>query len=343
MSTFLITGAGGYIGTALTDLLLEKGHKVIGLDRYFFGEDLLKETLDNPNFTLVKDDIRSVDPAIFKGVDGVCDMAALSNDPSGDLDPALTKSINHEGRARISRLAKENGVRRYVLASSCSVYGAGSGKASSEQTEPNPLTVYAECNIKAEKSAFALCDDGFSVTSLRLSTVYGLSKRMRFDLAVNIMTYHAFSKNEVQITGGGEQWRPFIHVQDVARAFATVLESDTKVVSGEVFNVGGNGHNYQIATLAYLIREELPFPVQVNHVLSDPDRRDYNVAFEKIKDVLGFVPEFSPMDGAKEIYEALKVNKVKFDTKTVTVKWYKYLSDADEVINRVKLDGRLLR
>ncbi|MFH1914188.1 MAG: SDR family oxidoreductase [Pseudomonadota bacterium] len=342
MSTFLITGAGGYIGTALCDLLLEKGHKVIGLDRYFFGENLLKETTDNPNYTLIKHDIRFVEPSIFDGVDGVCDLAALSNDPCGDLDPALTRAINFDGRARISRLAKEAGVPRYVLASSCSVYGAGTGKASTEETKPNPLTVYAECNVNAEKTAFALCDETYCVTALRLATVYGLSKRMRFDLAVNIMTYHAFSKNEIQITGGGEQWRPFVHVKDAARAFASVLESETTLVRGEVFNVGANDHNFQIATLAYLIREELPFPVQVNHVLSDPDRRDYNVGFQKILDILGFKPEYSPMDGAKEIYEALKVNAVKFEPKTVTVKWYKYLIDADEIIKRVKLNGRLL-
>ncbi|QGY40893.1 NAD-dependent epimerase/dehydratase family protein [Pseudodesulfovibrio cashew] len=343
MSTILITGAGGYIGTTLTDLLLENGHKVIGLDRYFFGQALLGETLDHPNFTLVKGDVRSCEKELFKGVDAVCDLAALSNDPSGDLDGQLTTSINFEGRSRIAQKAKEAGVRRYVLASSCSVYGAGTGIASTEETSPKPLTTYAECNIKAENAAFALSDDDFCVSALRLATVYGLSKRMRFDLAVNIMTYHAFANNEVQITGGGEQWRPFVHVRDVARAFMTVLETDTGTVNGEIFNVGGNEHNYQISTLAYIIREVLPFPVAVNHVLSDPDRRDYNVQFSKINKVLGFEPQYAPVDGAQEIYEALKMNKVRFDDKSVTVKWYKYLIEADRVISEVKLDGRLLK
>lgn len=343
MSTILITGAGGYIGTALTDLLLENGHNVIGFDRYYFGQALLGETINHPNFTAIKGDVRSCEPSLFKGVDAVCDLAALSNDPSGDLNPELTTSINFEGRSRVAKLAKEAGVKRYVLASSCSVYGAGTGIASTEETPPNPLTTYAECNIKAEKAAFGIGDENFCVSALRLATVYGLSKRMRFDLAVNIMTYHAFTKNEVQITGGGEQWRPFVHVQDVARAFMMTLEADKNSVSGEIFNVGGDEHNYQISTLAYVIREVLPFPVNVNHVLSDPDRRDYNVQFGKIKEVLGFEPQYQPIDGAREIYEALKMNKVRFDEKSVTVKWYKFLIEADKVITEVKLDGRLLK
>lgn len=343
MSTILITGAGGYIGTTLIDLLLEKGHNVIGLDRFFFGEATLKETLDHPNFTLKKADVRSIEVTDFDGVDAVCDLAALSNDPSGDLNPELTTSINFEGRSRVATKAKKAGVSRYVLASSCSVYGAGTGIPSTEETAPNPLTTYAECNIKAEKAAFDLADDNFCVSALRLSTVYGLSKRMRFDLAVNIMTYHAFTNSEVQITGGGEQWRPFVHVKDVAKAFAMVIETDKNVVNKEVFNVGADEHNYQISTLAYNIREVLPFPVNVNHVLSDPDRRNYNVNFAKIKTILGFEPEHTPIDGAREIYEALKMNKVRFDDRSVTVKWYKYLIEADKIINEVKLNGRLLK
>jgi len=342
MKTILITGAGGYIGSVMVEMLLAKGYNVKGLDRFFFGENLLsKEILNNPRFQLVKNDIRWVAPDVFKGVDAVIDLAALSNDPSGDFDPKLTQEINNLGRVRIARLAKESGVARYILASSCSVYGHGLEEVLSEDSPLNPLTEYAKANAAAEKAVIPLHDHSFSTTALRQATVYGLSYRMRFDLVVNMMTLHAVQRGKIFIMGGGKQWRPLVHVRDTANAFILVMESPKDLVNGQVFNIGSSQQNYQILNLAHIVKENLPIIVDLEIAPDDQDKRNYQVSFEKIKHILGFKPHYTPDMGVKEIYNALKTGKTETDEKTVTVKWYKYLFDADEILRKVKIDGRL--
>lgn len=338
----LITGAGGYIGTSLVDQLLELGYKVTGVDRYFFGEELFGNALKNPNFKWIKKDIRDLEVADFAKVDAVCDLASLSNDPSGELDENLTYAINHLGRANVAKLAKQAGVKQYILASSCSVYGQGVSAALTEESETHPISTYAKANVLAEKDAFALADDQFSVTALRQATVFGLSKRMRFDLAINIMTLNAVQKGKIFVMGGGMQWRPFVHVHDTARAFVCVIGKDPSIVNKQIFNVGSSEHNYNILSLAYIVRENIPFPVEVEVVPDDADKRNYNVSFEKIKNTLGFEPRFSPSDGVKEIYQALKHGTVDTGTRTVTVKWYKHILEAKKLLDSLVLNGRLL-
>ena len=339
--TILVTGAGGYIGTALVDALLAKGKRVIGLDRYFFGDDLLGDTLKHPSFTLLRKDNRSIDKSDFRGIDAVCDLAALSNDPAGALDERLTFAINHEARARTAELAKADGVKRYVLASSCSIYGAGDG-ISSEESTPSPVSTYAKANLTAEQSVLPLASSGFIVTALRQATVFGLSKRMRFDLVVNLMTRTAHQDRRIQVTGGGQQWRPIVHVQDTARAFASVLELPASTVSGHVFNIGSNEHNYQVSSIAYIVRESIPLPIEVIPVLEDRDTRDYRVSFDRAERVLGYRAQFGPADGAREIYEALKLGRVDTGPRTVTVKWYQHIMDAKRLVDALAIEGRLL-
>ena len=340
--SILVTGAGGYIGTSLVDHFLEAGHRVIGLDRYFFGENLLGKTLDNPNFKLVKKDIRDLKIEDFKGIDAVCDLAALSNDPSGELNEDLTYSINHLGRAGVASLAKKSGVKQYVLASSCSVYGTWVDSMLTEESEPCPVSTYAKANVLAERDTLALADNHFTVTALRQATVFGLSKRMRFDLAINIMTLNAVQKGKIFVMGGGSQWRPFVHIKDTARAFVQVISKEPSVVNKQVFNVGSSKHNFNILSLAYVVRENIPFPIEIDVVPDDADKRNYNVSFDKIKNVLGFEPEYSPDDGVKEIYEALKHGTVDTEARSVTVKWYKHIIEAKKLVDDLTINGRLL-
>jgi len=341
VKTILVTGAGGYIGSSLTSMLLEAGNRVIGVDRYFFGTDFLADIFSNAAYSPVKKDIRELTPKDLEGVDAVCDLAALSNDPSGDLDPDLTQSINHLGRVSVAKAAREAGVPRYVLASSCSVYGQAAGTHLTEESEPRPLTIYAKANLAAEREILPMANDKFAVTALRQATVFGLSRRMRFDLVINLMTLNAVQKSQIFVLGGGKQWRPIVHVADTSRAFIQVLESEPSQVNGEIFNVGLT--NMQVLSLAYIVRENIPFPIQMQVVPDDPDKRNYNVSFDKIQKQLGYAAKLSPAEGVREIYEALKMGRIGPDPYTYTVNWYRQILDAKALIDRVMINGRLFK
>jgi nucleoside-diphosphate-sugar epimerase len=340
--TVLVTGAGGYIGATLVDLLIGAGKRVIGLDRYFFGEALLDDTLNHPSFTLLRKDVRTVDQSDFRGVDAVCDLAALSNDPAGALDERLTYAINHEAHVRTAQLAKRAGVKRYVLASSCSVYGTGDGTPLTEESRPQPISTYAHANVKAEADILPLADSAFMVTALRQATVFGLAKRMRFDLVVNLMTLNAVQNGKIFVMGGGRQWRPLIHVKDTAGAFVSLLDRTASEISGRVFNIGSSEQNYQVLSLAYIVRENMPFPVEVDVVPDDSDARNYHVSFSRAEKELGFRAQRTPAEGAREIYEALKLGRVDTSIKTVTVKWYQHIMEAKRLVDGLEIDGRLL-
>jgi len=336
----LVTGGGGYIGSILIQMLLERGYKVKCLDRFFFGVETLSQVIGNPNLEIVKDDIRWFDPSVLNGVDAVMDLAALSNDPSGELDPSKTMEINYRGRVRVANLSKKYGVERYILASSCSVYGFQDGVVN-ENSPTNPLTTYAKANLMAEKEILPLADDKFCVTVLRQATVYGLSPRMRFDLAINGMVLGFYKNGKIPIMRDGTQWRPFVHVRDTSKAFTMVLEAEADDVSGEIYNVGSNDQNVQILPLAQLIAEAIGIPFNFEWYGS-PDKRSYQVDFTKIEESLGFKPKFKPEDGAKEIYDALVDGKVTDNIKTRTVEWYKYLLEAHRIIKEIEYRGEIL-
>ena len=337
----LVTGGAGYIGSILTRMLLERGYKVKCLDRFFFGMESLKDVMSDPNLEIIKDDVRWFDPNILKDVDAVLDLAALSNDPSGELDPAKTYDINYLGRVRTARLSKEYGVERYILASSCSVYGFREGVILDENSPVSPLTTYAKCNVLAERAVLPLADEKFTVTALRQATVYGLSPRMRFDLAINGMVLGAFKNKKIPVMRDGTQWRPFIHVKDTSKAFITVLESPKEKVNGQIFNVGSNEQNIQIYPLAKMIGEAIGEPIDIEWYGS-PDKRSYRVNFDKIRNVLGFRPNYTPKDGAKEVYEALENGIVTDSLKTKTVEWYKYLLQTYSLLKEVLIKDTLL-
>jgi len=335
----LVTGGAGYIGSVLSRTLVEKGYDVSCLDRFFFGKETLENVSDK--IKLIKDDIRWFDPEILRGVDAVFDLASLSNDPSGELDPQKTLEINYKGRVRAATLSKKYKVKRYVLASTCSVYGFQEGTLT-EESKLNPLTTYAKANTMAEKEVLPLAGKTFTATVLRQATVYGLSHRMRFDLAINGMVLGFFKNGKIPIMRDGKQWRPFVHVKDTSNAFIRVLESNTDLVNGQIFNVGNNEQNLQILNLAETVAESILLPFNFEWYGS-PDMRSYRVSFDKISKQLGYRTSYSPKDGAKEVYDALKEGKLDpDDPRTITVKWYKHLLETRKLISNLEINGALL-
>ncbi len=305
----------------------------------FFGEDTLSPVADKVR--LVKDDIRTFDPCILDGVDAVLDLASLSNDPSGELDPNKTLEINYRGRVRVAQLSKRHGVKKYVLASTCSVYGA-SDTISDENSPLNPLTTYAKANALAEREVLELGDRNFTTTVLRQATVYGLSRRMRFDLAINGMVLALFKTKKIKIMRDGTQWRPFVHVKDTSMAFIKVLEAERDVVNKQIFNIGSNEQNYRIFELAKNVCTAINLPFDYEWYGS-PDNRNYRVSFNKAMNILNFKPSHSPEEAAREIYSALQEGKLNpDDPRWITVQWYKKLLEMHKLIKDVELGGSIL-
>lgn len=343
MKTVMVTGAGGYIGTTLVDELLSEGHKVIGVDRYYFGKDLLgTDTLNNQNFHLLQKDIRSLEKSDFENVDVVMDLAGLSNDPTCDLKPQLTYDINFKGGVNVAEKAKEAGVSRYIFSSSCSAYGLGASTQLTEKSELQPQSNYARGKVDIENKLSELGKDSdFCFTCMRNATVYGLSKRMRFDLVINIMTAKAWKDRKIFVLGGGKQWRPLVHVKDVCLAFISVMNAPKKDIYQEVFNVGSSEQNYQVFKIASLVKSIIP-GTEIINVPDDPDRRTYNVAFEKIKTKLDFKASRNPSDGIREIFEALTYGVLDpGEERTNTIEHYKFLLKVESTMAELAKDGRI--
>ena len=240
----------------------------------------------------------------------------------------------------MAKTAKEAGVSKYIISSSCSVYGKGEEPLLVETSKTNPISIYAKSTLEAEQENLSIADNNFSVTSLRNATVFGLSTRMRFDLVVNLMTLSAFQKGRIIVMGGGLQWRPLVHLSDVSQAFQLVIDANEKLINKEIFNVGLD--NYQIKNLAYLVREQLPIDIEIDLAPDDADKRDYNVDFSKVKNVLGFEAKKTIIDGINEIYVALKSGNVDTSIKTVTVSWYRNILVAKKLLDTIELNGRII-
>jgi len=324
MQTVLITGAGGYLGTKLVERFLANGVKVIAVDRFFFG-NTLSDLTNNPLLHIVNDDIRSLRPETMQGVDTVIDLAALSHDSASALNPDLTEQINHQGAKGTAGLAKAAGVSRYILSSTCAVYG-GSGKHELFETStPNPLSLYASSKLSAEADVLPLADDNFCATVMRNASIYGLSKRrMRFDLAVNIMTLDAFKYRRILVDGDGSQWRPFIHIDDFVDAALAIVSADPEVVNGQIFNVGSNEQNYQIISLANLIRDTLG-DITVSFSGGTRNQLNFNVNFDKLKRTLNFRAKRTIEEGVHEIFTALQRGEVTDQQTTRIGEFYQQL------------------
>ncbi len=335
----LVTGGAGYVGSVTIPELVNSGHNVKCLDRFFFGMDYLSQKQFENKVELIKDDIRWFDPKVLDDVDVVMDLAALSNDPVGDLDSTKTYEINHLGRERVAKLSKERGVRRYILASSASIYGQQE-EIVDENAAIKPLTAYSKANRKAEESALPLNDDDFTVAALRFSSVYGVSPRMRFDTAVNVMVLDLFNKGKITVRGQGNK-RPFVHILDVARAYDIVINASKEKIGGQIFNVGSDEQNYEMGQLAKEITEGVGKECQLE-LEDSPDHRSYAASFKKIRETLNFLPNHTVKQGAKEIYQALESGNLKETKKTKTVEWYKTLLSDNVLAKDVLLKGALL-
>ncbi len=323
----LVTGGGGYVGCHLTPMLIERGHEVVVFDRFCFGEERLSPQRNLPGLTWVRGDIRRLreHPTLLDGVEAIIHLAGLSNDPSCDLDADMAIDVNVAGTRDLTERARAAGVRRFVFASSCSVYGKGVSGLLDEESATNPVSTYARGKLDCEKFLLPLSGPDFEVAVGRPATLFGWSPRMRFDLAINQMAATAVRLHLIRVYGGGRQWRPFLHVRDVARAFMAMAEAPAAQVEGEVFNVGSDRENYAIVDLAQRIQKLIP-GVEIEEMLSDEDLRNYSVNFSKIQRVLGFTPSFTMEDGVREIRQALEDASIDpFDDIYFNVRWMKRL------------------
>lgn len=341
MGRVLVTGAGGYIGSVLVPKLLMTGHSVKAVDRFFFGKDKLAA---QSNLEIVVEDSRVINSGLLKGVDFVIDLVAISNDPSAELFSDETWAINHAGRVSCARLARESGVKRYVLPSSASIYGY-QDEIVDEDSPTNPLTVYAQANEKTEQEVLTMADGEFVVTVLRQATVYGFSPRMRFDLAVNGMTYGCWKYGRLPLMRDGKQYRPMVHIQDATDVMLLLLTFDSSVVNGQIFNVGNEESNFQIEDLARRVAEtaggKTGRTIDIEWY-GDPDHRSYRLSFDKIERLLKWKAKHTVERGVEEIIDALDRGDIEKTPDTITLDWYRNLTYWHKIIKEVEKYGGIL-
>ena len=332
----LIIGGAGYIGSALTRRLLDLGYGVRVLDLLLYGDEPIRPFYDHPNFELVYGDFRHIDAVVqaARGVDSIVHLGAIVGDSACKLCGELTVEINLRATRTIAEVGKGFGVRRFVFASTCSVYGA-SDEILDEHSALNPISLYARTKVESEKVLLSLADDNFAPVILRFGTVFGLSGRPRFDLVVNLLTAKAIQDGQVGIVGG-QQWRPFVHVSDVAEAIRLALVAPKAAVCGQIFNVGSDAQNYQIADLGELIAEMVPTARVITE--QKEDDRNYRVRFDKIYNELGFQAAHTVPDGIAEIIEAFATGQLE-DYRDPRYNNLAFLRDHDELRRALVEDG----
>jgi len=307
----LVTGHDGYIGTILAPLFKASGHDVVGLDSGLFSACVFGKDIEP--IPAQRKDLRDVVVADLEGFDAVVHLAAISNDPLGDLNPGCTYEINHEASMHLARCAKEAGVERFLYSSSCSVYGASSpDDILGEDSKFNPVTPYGESKVFVERDLTKLADDNFSPTYFRNATAYGVSPRLRGDLVVNNLTGWAFTTGKVYIKSDGTPWRPLVHIEDISRAFLAGLEAPREKIHNEAFNVGHSDENYRISEVADLV-EELVDGSKITYAEDgEPDKRCYRITCDKIMETLpAYQPQWTVRKGVEELVEAYKAVDLK--------------------------------
>jgi nucleoside-diphosphate-sugar epimerase len=305
----LVIGGAGYIGSALLPKLLDRGYHVRLLDLFLFGKEPIAEVIGHPHLEIVQADFRHVDKVVeaMQGMNAVIHLGAIVGDPACALNEELTIEVNLMATRMTAEVAKGSGVSRFFFASTCSVYGAGE-EMLDERSALRPVSLYARSKIASEQVLVGMADDRFAPVILRFGTVFGLSGRTRFDLVVNLLTAKAVVDGQITIFGG-DQWRPFLHVDDAALALFKALEAPLPLVRNQVFNVGSNDMNYTIQQVGEIIHRLVPAAQLVN-MGSDTDRRNYRVNFNKICRTLDYVPKGTIEQGVRQVIEAIESGRV---------------------------------
>ncbi len=305
MNKILIIGGGGYVGSQLVPDLLKLNYKIDVYDLFIYGQDVLDK---NSNLKLIKGDIRNIDKLseIIKAYDAVIHLACISNDPSFELNPKLGKSINLDCFRPLVEICKNSKVKRFIYASSSSVYGIKKEKNVSENLSLEPLTDYSKFKAECEKILLEYKDEEFETVIVRPATVCGYAKRQRLDVVVNILTNLAFNQRKIKILGG-EQLRPNIHIKDMSRIYIKILESEKQLVNGEIFNAGYD--NMSVNEIGNSVKKVIGEDVKIERQETN-DNRSYHISSEKIKKTLNFEPKYSVKDAVVDLKQAFEENKL---------------------------------
>lgn len=306
----LVVGGAGYIGSALIPKLVAEGYYVRVLDRMIYGEEAIADYLNHPRVEIVRADFRQVDAVVqaMQDVDSVVHLGAIVGDPACALNEQVTIDINLMATRMVTEVAKGLGIERFIFASTCSVYGA-SNELLDEHSQLNPVSLYAKTKIACERVMLKMMDGSFHPVILRFATIYGLSGRTRFDLVINLLTAKAHFDGEITVSGG-DQWRPFVHVDDAARSVVHALHAPLDLASGQIFNIGGNAENYTIGAAAELIHRVVPTAV-IKDIPFDGDRRNYKVRFDKAARDLRFQPAWRLEQGIRQVSDAIRSGRIK--------------------------------
>jgi nucleoside-diphosphate-sugar epimerase len=334
----LLTGSDGYVGSVMGPMMHRAGYEVRGVDSLFYEECSFGRYA--ARLPLLRKDIRDMTARDLSGFHAVVHLAALSNDPTGDLNPDWTEEINHRAGVRLAHLAKDAGAERFLFASSCSIYGAAGDEMATEDAPLRPLTAYAVSKVRTEEGLSAMAGEGFSPVFLRNATAYGVSPRLRLDVVLNNLTAWAHCTGKVRIMSDGTPWRPLVHVEDICRAALAALEAPRNAVHNQAFNVGVDSENYQVKDLAEIVRATVPGCTIEYSPTASADQRNYRVDFGKIRRLLpGFRPTWNASLGAAQLESAFCEQTLTLDD--MQGRRYTRLTQLKHLLNSGALDSTL--